>query len=354
MLKPLIVGFGRAGRDLHLHCLRQLDRTGDLPADMSVVHVVDPMVSAQACHAAGGINLHRSLETAAEAILPSAVVHVCTPPDTHHTVVARAAELGFRRFIIEKPMAANVRGAEQIMAVAARYGLDVLVVANWLASELTRCIVERIAADPTWRPLGSIAMRQTKSRLSRAGGDHHSAFDVEMPHLVALALHIAGSDAELVAATSAGLEIGERHYPDLGLAYMETAHANGLRCRLFTDLACPVRERSMEYRAAAGIVRAYFPADCSDSFSFLHLLDERGGVIERRIIHDDPLSSFLVRSYRYFDTGADRPESDVGFNHKVVALLDAAKAGCRRAAGRAGSPPRGSHDHSDIHAFAEV
>jgi predicted dehydrogenase len=355
MLTPLIVGFGRSGRDLHLHCLRKLKSAGSLPIDLSVVHAVDAQIGGAARCSEDAVLVHRNLESAAAAVPLSAVVHVCTPPQAHAAVLARAASLGFRRFLIEKPMASSNREAEQIARVTEAENLDVLVVANWLTSALTDHLRENIATDLSYEPLGSIVMRQTKSRVSRANGAHASAFDIEMPHLVALALHLAGVKAELAAASSADIVIGNRVHRDLGSAYMEISHASGLRCQLYTDLACPMRERSIEFRTATGMIRGFFPVDGSDSCSYLYRIDEQGVVRERRLIADDPLTNFLDRSYRYFHTGEDRPRSDVAFNQKVVALLSAAKAKCNAARARHSRAPSSTLvSKTRFETFAEV
>lgn len=330
MLTPLIVGFGHAGRDLHLPCLRKVaeDRGGAL--QINPLHVIDPRLTDRSSLLPAGVVAHDDLESAMRVLGPDTVVHVTTPPNCHASTLGEAISVGFNRIIIEKPLAENLAEARRMAESACQPGIDVLVVANWLSSSLTQYIIDRIDIDPRFTPIGTISLRQTKSRLTRTRTDqsHKTAFDIEMPHMVALALLLAGEEAHLVTASSTDMAIGDNIHQNLGTAYMETQHIKGIRCQIYTDLSSPIRERVIEYRTITGSVKAYFPPDGSDSFSYLFLLDKNGMVCDRIIIHDDPLTNFIEYSYRYFIHGVDRPASDVKLNIKIVSLLEQAKLHC--------------------------
>jgi predicted dehydrogenase len=324
-IDTLIVGFGRAGRDLHLKCLKKLHLVGP---DIPKVHVVETN-PAPDFEYQREVQLYQSLDAAAARLSRETIVHVCTPPTSHAKVVEEAARLGFRRFIIEKPLADSYVDACRLAALNDEKGLDILVVGNWTASRLVETLKTGIGArESSLTPIGTISMSQSKSRVSRTivNEGHRSAFDVEMPHLVALALHLAGLDAALIDAGTDELKVGPQTYPSMGAAFMELGHVGSWRTRLFTNLASPVRARYLEYQTEQGSIRGYFPADGSDEYSYLLKFDSRGLLLDRALIEDDPLSSFLAQSYHYFGTGKDRPISNLAFNLKVIELLDDARA----------------------------
>src|SRR5262245_22260694 len=128
MLKALIVGFGRAGRGLHLPCLRKAalrsEREGLFAGE---VGVIDPAAEAPAPGEAGGGRFFRDLEEARCFAPERTVVHVCTPPDAHLTALRRVAEYGYVRVVVEKPLATTPEGVEQTRRLARERGLDLLV-----------------------------------------------------------------------------------------------------------------------------------------------------------------------------------------------------------------------------------
>jgi predicted dehydrogenase len=82
--------------------------------------------TAQALAAAHGARVYDSLETLWEAERPD-IIDVCSPTPFHEEYVLRAAELGPRGVIVEKPMARTVDGCRRMMAACERAGVPLFV-----------------------------------------------------------------------------------------------------------------------------------------------------------------------------------------------------------------------------------
>ncbi len=314
-LRTLIVGFGHAGRDLHLPCLLRL-------RPLAQIGLVDPREDA-------GHGLDRELPwyrriDQASAFRPAdTVVHVCVPPAGHIAALEAAAELGYRRFIVEKPLAASAAEAARILALTRTGGIEVIVVANWLASALTDRLRWLLAQSSS--PVTDVTMRQTKSRirasLTRRG--HTSAVEVELPHLVALARHLFGAGLEVVDAQVRDLAVGSVRLPSMGGASVRLRSPGGVRLALHSDLASPVVERSIRIGWSDGTVaHGFYPCDSRDKYSQVFVHGPDGRLAEQRFFPDDTLRRLLARSYAWFAGSGPRPVSDAALHHDVCRILD--------------------------------
>ncbi|MGQ0838222.1 Gfo/Idh/MocA family oxidoreductase [Actinokineospora sp.] len=330
MLGTLVVGLGRAGTGLHLPVLRKLRRESTAPLSRAPVVVFDP---------------HRTLAPAPDVVVAHSpahaatltdpartVVHLCTPPTARLGPLAELADHGFRRVLVEKPLAADEPGLREILRLREAAGLDLVPVGQWRCSELTR----RVLGVLRGRRLGglrSISFVQSKPRFARtaAGDDHPSAFDIEAPHSVGLALLLAGP-ALVTEAGCGDMLIGDTVYPDLGGAWLRLRHGSGVLTRVHTDLTSPVRERRITLEFDAGTAVGHFAASDADEFAQLRVRSQAGEV--HSVFRDDSLKAFFVRAYRHFageEPLADEPATGAA----VVELIAEAKrqAGVRTGAG---------------------
>jgi predicted dehydrogenase len=347
MLRPLIVGFGRAGRDLHLRCLRKTraEHPHLISADVGVVTEEDPYLS-DLC--AGGIRPFGSLADARQIFSEDSVVHICTPPATHFHVLQEAAELGYRRIIVEKPLACTMEEVSLIRALRARYKLQIFVVATWLSSSLTARLKAMLAAPPAgaWTKM---SIQQLKPRFSHTlnNRSHTSALEVEIPHQVALSLYLAGTNVEVTAASCSDMRVNGTTVPLMGSASIVLQHVNGQSSWLHSDLTAPVRERSVEIVFADGRrVVGYYPSEAKDSFSQLHVYNGENALVSRDVFFDDPLSTFLAETYAYFECGAgDPPPSNLDFHEAVMSVLWEAK---RRTGLASGEPATSTAERDHV------
>lgn len=330
MLHTLVVGLGRAGAGLHLPVLAKARaRQPGLFAPAPVIGLDRRPGAASAALRAGGaaaeLRVVDSLAEARPLLDPDrTVAHVCTPPVARVEVVRELLDAGFRRLLLEKPLAADRRELARLRELLRRPGVRAAVVAPWLAAALT----DRLARLPQDRPglgaLREIAVVQNKPRFQRSfsTSGHPTAFDVEVPHALGVLLRLAG-DAEVVAASCTGLEAGGLRRPFLGGATLRLAHRGGVRGEIASDLGSPVRERRITLRFEHGTAVGHYPADASDDHAQLRVT-EGGTTSPREVFRDDALTAFLLGAYAEFASGGPGPAA-VERQARVVELLCDAK-----------------------------
>jgi predicted dehydrogenase len=323
VLRTLVVGLGHAGIDLHWSVLRRL--RAEQPSDPGPAYGFDPRPEA-APPPGSGLRRVGSLAEAARRLPPEeTVVHVCTPPVARLDLVRGLADLGFTKILVEKPLAVDAAGAAGLAALRRDAGLDLTVVAHWLDSALTVRALELVRSGRLGA-LRSIGFVQRKPRLRRTllRAGHPTAFDIELPHSVGVALRLAG-DAELVDAEWSDMEVGEVRVPRTGTARLVVEHAGGVRTDIFSDLTSPVRERRVTLELEGGRVIGHYPGSQDDDHAQLRV--RAGGQETRAIFPDDSLTTFLRRVYRDHAAGADG-SAEFALNRRVVELLAEAKAHC--------------------------
>ncbi|MFC4857170.1 oxidoreductase [Actinophytocola glycyrrhizae] len=312
MPHTVVVGLGRSGGGLHAPVLRRLR---DTHPELFAAHPIVGFDPRSGTALRDGLAVD-SLERAAAAVPPDdTVVHVCTPPGTRVPVLTRLAGLGFRRFVVEKPVAADPAALIGIERLRAAHGLDIVVVTQWLASALTRRI-DDVVRSGRFGPLRSIMVRQDKPRFGRSrGAGHADAFDVEIPHTLAVALTLAGP----ARLTTAG-----RPEPDLGPlagAWLSVRHDGGAHTTIRSDLTSPVRRREITLRLRDTTVVGHYPVSADD-----HHAQLRVGDGPREVFEDESLGAFLLAAYRYFAGMAPAPPGEFTDHARVVRLLAGARA----------------------------
>ncbi len=327
MFRSFVVGLGRSGAGLHLPVLR---RTAGLPNARQLLGTEPPLVFDPRGLPGGeprgpltGVTATRSLaEAAALAQTDRTVVHVCTPPTARVGVLAELGRLGFRNVLVEKPLALDERGLAELELVRARCGLELVVVAPWLASTLTQRLSQAVAGGELGA-LRSVSFVQRKPRFGRslAGNGHPTAFDIELPHSVGVALALAGA-ARVRHARSEDMRLGEVLLPRLGGAHLWLDHESGVRTRIRSDLQAPGRERRVVVQFEHGTLIGHYPNSDADDYAQLRTVVGRQ---QRRIVFlDDSLQAFILAAYRHFASPGPLADN-LAVNVEVVRLLDAAK-----------------------------
>ncbi|HVK20086.1 MAG TPA: Gfo/Idh/MocA family oxidoreductase [Actinokineospora sp.] len=312
MLGTLVVGLGRAGTALHLPVLRRL-------RPHQPVVAFDPHRTLEV----PGVIATDSLTDAATITDPaSTVVHLCTPPSVRVGPLTELAELGFRRILVEKPLAADSADLAEILRLRDAAGLDLLPVGQWRSSELTRRLRATIAAGNLGRAR-SITIVQNKPRFGRAaaGDDHPTAFDVEVPHSVLLAVLLAGP-ARATSAMCSDMFLGDAVHPAMGGATVQLRHDSGVVTEIRTDLTSPVRERRVTVDLDGGTLVGHFAVSDADDHAQLRVSTQ--GQQLRSVFRDDSLGAFLAHAYRHF-AGEDRIADEPATGAAVVELITEAK-----------------------------
>ncbi|AKH82327.1 hypothetical protein AA958_08905 [Streptomyces sp. CNQ-509] len=327
MLRTFIVGLGRSGRELHLPVLLRLRRrfpdlfSASPPLGYDTGPAGGPDDDAE-------IETVGSLAAARLRLDPAAtLVHVCTPPGERAGVLAALGELGFVNVLVEKPLADTAEALAELAAVREKYGLRMAVVAPWLHSTLTERLADLVESG-RFGPLRHIGIRQHKPRIHRTlnSAGHRTAFDVEPPHAVGVALRLAG-DADVTGAALTDVDVGGRRVPGMGGAELTLRHHSGVVSRLECDLTSPRRERRIELDFASGRVVGHYPVGSEDHYAHLTASPVDGPPAES-VFPDLALDACLLDAYRHL-AGDDPDEAvldaRVRRQMQVVRLLDAAK-----------------------------
>ncbi|MEU0895585.1 Gfo/Idh/MocA family oxidoreductase [Streptomyces massasporeus] len=347
MLQPLVVGLGRSGSGLHLRTLARLAgrtaSTGD-PLVARPAVGCDPRAGVLRLTATPGeATVVTTLDQALDHVDPAtAVVHVCTPPRLRHALIAELAGHGFRRMIVEKPLAASGDELDALIRLRDEAGLALVAVAHWTGSRLADRL-RRLVRGGRLGPLRRITVDQHKPRFLRSltTDGHQSALDVEIPHSLALALDLAGP-AELRAAHCWDLRCEDRELPGMGGARVELRHSTGVSTLLRSDLGAPVRQRSVVCEFDGGTATGHFPLSEDDDHAQLVITPAGGDAPAaptgaaatagvpgpgRQVFRDDALTDFLEGAYRGFLSEA--PDA-AGFSLacETARLLCAAREHC--------------------------
>ncbi|QFG22609.1 oxidoreductase [Actinomadura sp. WMMB 499] len=323
MLHTLIVGMGRAGRRLHLPSLAKVRTAAPGLLAPSPIVAFDPF---RPPAGADGVVTVGSLEEAARCHPPArTVVHLCTPPHVRAAMLDRLAGLGHRKIIVEKPLAVDLVGLAAVARIRRRWNLDLAVATHWLDSALTRRLRAAVTGGRYGR-LRRIHVVQNKPRFALGTGarTHPTAFDVEMPHALAVVLDLAG-DARITGASWDDLVIGGRTVPRLGGAHLRLSHRSGVRTEIDSDLTSPVRERRITLEFDEGVLVGHYPCSDADHTAQLRTVRPRGGATWT-VFDDDAFPAFLGEAYGRF--AAHAPTPTLPLQVEAVRLLTEAKRHC--------------------------
>ncbi len=290
---PVVVGYGRAGRDQHHTGLHRIGRRE--------IVVVDPRPVA----APGVTWLPTVADALARVDLDRAVFHVTTSVAVRHAVVGRLAAAGARNVLWERPVTPTVIGGRT----------RIVPVGVWLSSAVTRRVDEAIG-DGAIGEVRSIRMEWMTPRVTRAV----PATDVELPHQLLLALHLGGGPGEQADALTWGMPMPDgTELPGAGGVDVTLRQPNRVTTRLMSDLTRPVRLRRLRVTGTGGTLVAHYPAGADDRTGQV-ILPGR----ERELIPDLPVARFLAAAYAYFAGDGPPPPGDLALHVRVAELVEEA------------------------------
>ncbi|ONI75199.1 oxidoreductase [Actinosynnema sp. ALI-1.44] len=322
-MQSLVVGLGRAGAGLHLPVLAKVRACVPHLFDDSLIVACDPRVDLAE---RPGLLVLPTIGEAAAALEPATTVaHICTPPAERFHVMAELADLGFRKLIVEKPLAADNDDLARIIRLRRKHSMHIEVVEPWLTSTLTGRLGELIRHG-RFGALKTISIVQNKPRFRRSlkSPDHPTAFDVELPHGIALALRLVGA-ARVTHASGFDLAIGDVVVPRMGGARVGLRHNLGARTEISSDLTSPVRERRITVDFENGVAVGHFAVSDDDDHSQLTL--SANGLRTHEVIRDDSMTEWMTQAYHKFHAGVEHTKGFT-FAAEVVQLLSVAKNIC--------------------------
>ena len=326
-MNSLIVGWGHAARELHEPCLRKASERDTEPR--SITGRIGLVEHDSLIQPVSGMPFFRRIEEAADFNPENTVVHMCTGPAERATAILEAARCGFKKFILEKPLAASHSQLNALLQAVKDYSLEIAVDFPWLGTPLTRKLKEIIDSKEHGE-LRALSMLQTKSRAYREHepAGHDTAFEIEAPHQVSLALLLAGRHATVLDASCHSLHSEAGAIPSMGGTSMLLDHCEVIS-NLRSELDCPVKERRIElYFQDGWRCVGWYPADGVDGSQRLTQFDQNGRPRHHQKFFDDPLSSFFLESYRYFSGNGPRPVSTLDLAVATANLISTAKSVC--------------------------
>jgi predicted dehydrogenase len=315
----VIVGYGRAGRGLHHTALQSLF------GPSHPVLAVDPRPPAGPPEDAHWLpsldDAIAHLESSGTGVA-EAVFHIATCPTLRRGYVEHLVQRGARRIIAEKPIAGTTDDARRIAELAG--AATILPVSLWLSSRVTR-LAEEIVNTGAIGDVRSLHIEQCKPRFRRTieSAVHGSAFEVELPHQLLLALELGGPFEELLSAVAWPMRLPSRSLHAMGGAVIKLRHGTGVTSTLVSDLTAPYRLRRLRVIGSKGEIVADYPVSSDDHHGQVRV----SGRSHRTIVNDDPLCSFLGLAYAYFaGVIPTPPRGDLALHVKSAELLQRASA----------------------------
>jgi hypothetical protein len=157
-----------------------------------------------------------------------------------------------------------------------------------------------------------------------AGCGHLTAFDVELPHSVGVALAIAGK-ADVCHARLTDMRFGDVVFPRLGSAWLSLDHESGVSTEILSDLTSPTRERRITLKLEQATLVGYYSNSEADHTA--QLITAVRGRKTRSVFNDDALTIFMLQTYEHFAVLG--PDGDnFALNAEVARLLSEAKRIC--------------------------
>ncbi|GHC82197.1 hypothetical protein GCM10007079_22910 [Nocardiopsis terrae] len=322
MLHTLIVGLGRSGLGLHAPSLAKARAAAPAHFAPGPVLGYDPHRGR-----AGGVLTVPSLEEAARRRPPSeTVVHLCTPPHLRARILRDLALLGYRMVIVEKPLALDLAELAEIARLRRRWGMDLTVSTPWSASSLSRRLLA-VRHGGAFGRLRALTVLQHKPRFTRTleFPGHPSAFDVEVPHALALAVALAGG-ADVASAELSDMAVAGARLPGLGGARLDLVHHTGVLTRIESDLTAPLRERRIVLEFDEAVLTGHFPCSEADHTAQLSVAVP-GHEPARSVFPDDALTELLGSCYARYSS-SPRPPGELSVHVEAVRLLVEAKNLC--------------------------
>ncbi|HLF31295.1 MAG TPA: Gfo/Idh/MocA family oxidoreductase [Xanthomonadales bacterium] len=273
----IIVGYGHAGR-IHR---KAYDAVANL---CTVAAVVDPDLGKHAEISASlpGAKIYRELAEALLQVSGEVVVDFCVPAKVHLELVETALGLGVNRFLIEKPLAWDLVSSQKL--VAKLHGCEVVYLDTYAASTGVRQLLEKITRQNSAVEDLKLVFHKNRigeSRLGRGFAEDAvpSAWMIEGPHMLSIAMQVAGQIAHVSSASTFDMELGQNQLlPGHGGGRALLEHENGAITRLDLDLCSDHNVRKIEVKLRNGVQMTVDlpPSKAERQCSVLHVVYSDG------------------------------------------------------------------------------
>lgn len=256
-------------------------------------------------------------------------VVIATPIRTHYAL-AKAALLAGKHVLVEKPLTASSREAEELTAIAEAQGLTLMVGHTFEYNEAIRCLRRIVASGE----LGDIYyVDAARLNLGLFQPDINVLWDLA-PHDLSILLYVLGLDpVEVSARGSSSVRPGihdvaymEVRFPGNVLAHMHFSWLDPCKVRRITIVGSKKMVVCNDLSETEKIRIYDKGVDCpyeTDQFSEFHLQYRYGGVNIPHVPFTEPLRVQCEHFLHCVRTG-ERPQSDGRVGAKVVRILEQA------------------------------
>lgn len=253
-------------------------------------------------------------------------VSIATPPATHYALVKRALEAG-KHVLVEKPLAACVSEAEELVELAESQGLTLMPGHTFLYSPAVNKVRELIDSGE----LGEIYF-VTSSRMNLGLYQPYGVVNDLAPHDLSILLYWIDRPITMVSASgSTVFQTGVPETAFLTLSFEDGPTANvqlsWLAPRKVRQTIVVGSKRMVVYDDAAtdGAVRVYdrgFDFAEPKDFGEYQLTYRSGDMVAPRLDPAEPLGLELEDFAHAIKTGS-RPRSHAGLGVAIVKILEA-------------------------------
>ncbi len=267
-------------------------------------------------------------------------VAIATPVDTHYELAKAALEAG-KSVLLEKPMTSTVEQAEELVELAARKGLVLMVDHTFLYSPPVRKMKEIVDSGSLGRLLFVDSVRINLGLFQR---DVNVVWDLA-PHDLSIVDHLVGRAARSVSAFGAAHTVNGLE----NVAYLTLDYGDGLIAHFHVNWLSPVKirhtlvggsDKSLIYNDLDPVEKIkVYDSGVSTRQDDLEgrrrtMVDYRtGDVWSPHLSRDEPLRTMAAHFIECVDQQRT-PLTDGAAGLRIVRILDAAQRSIKAQGGR--------------------
>lgn len=320
-MKIGLIGYGYWGPNVLRNLIAHTDTDVTIIADqdearLTLLKKAHPAVRT-------GADAHAVIDSDVDAVV------IATPVHTHHPLVRAALEAG-KHVLVEKPLADSLPRAEELVLLAEKQGLTLMVDHTYLYSGAVETIKKLIDSGE----IGTVqSFNSTRFNLGLFQSDVNVLWDLA-PHDLSMLLYFTGRMPTLVNAVGAshtgnGIE---------NIAYLTLRYDDGLIAHVGTSWVSPVKIRQMliagdkkmivfddtEATEKVKVYEAGYSVRTDEDKRRLYT-DYRSGDIHIPKVSTKEALQGVVEDFVSSISNKKSPRSDARFGLSVVKILDAAE-----------------------------
>lgn len=319
LLKIVIVGYGFAGQ-IHAKTYRKLAASCYLAGIVECRQDRHPVIKKQ--HP--GINIYETLELALANIGSDVIVDLCVPAPQHIELAKIAVTSGVTRIMLEKPLGWSYRMAVSLSEVLR--GTDSIYLDTYLSSRGLSQLKSWVLREKSG--IDKVCINFSKNRIEDSfngrGFDNTTppdAWHIEGPHMVTIALEIAGEISAIEEASLHDMTYNNKTISNHGGGYASIIHRGGTHTILSMDLRSRENFRIVEVFLKNKIsFRLRLPKSKASTLSSHIERIEHGTVIESCTIEDYPMEQCISHGIDHFLTNSSNPIS-ISHGIKISTIL---------------------------------